>query len=365
MKFVKETTGQKRNLEIDIIRGIAMIFVLWGHSIQYCCVGYFDFFENFVFRFIYSFHMPLFIFISGYAFYWSCQKRYLRTILIKVIKGLGSSIIIWNTIQWIFSVILDLRKGNTLSIIGYVKWWISSLYGLWFLWSILIFSISVSLIYKKVNKLSIKLLLWFCVWITMVCLPDIIEPAKNCNIWLFPYFLSAFLFHEYQPKFEKYLNIQYLALPLFPIMLFFFHKRDYIYTSGINPFNSSYGVKIQIGIDLYRWMLGVVGSIFIITILLFIYSKTKSMKFWTLISNVGQNTLQIYVLQALILERIFSMIYAKITLTIDSNLLAKNMVLYNFVWTPLLTIILLVVFMVIISFMKKRLPKFSKFIFGR
>ena len=51
-----------------------MWLVIWRHSIQYCYAGEQAFFENPVFKFIYGFHMPLFMIISGYLFFGSCQK---------------------------------------------------------------------------------------------------------------------------------------------------------------------------------------------------------------------------------------------------------------------------------------------------
>ena len=51
---------------INVARGLAIFLMLWGHCIQCCCLGDFDFYENDVFRVIYSFHMPLFMLISGY-----------------------------------------------------------------------------------------------------------------------------------------------------------------------------------------------------------------------------------------------------------------------------------------------------------
>lgn len=56
---------KKRDYNIDMVKAIAVILVVLGHIIQYICVrdGYW---ENHVFRYIYSFHMPLFMFISGY-----------------------------------------------------------------------------------------------------------------------------------------------------------------------------------------------------------------------------------------------------------------------------------------------------------
>lgn len=56
----------KRNELLDILKGFAIILVVLGHSVQYL-LGNNN--ENWLFSFIYSFHMPLFMFISGYVCY--------------------------------------------------------------------------------------------------------------------------------------------------------------------------------------------------------------------------------------------------------------------------------------------------------
>lgn len=47
---------------IDRLKGIAIFLVVLGHVI-----GYNDCRDSFLWQFIYSFHMPLFMFISGYV----------------------------------------------------------------------------------------------------------------------------------------------------------------------------------------------------------------------------------------------------------------------------------------------------------
>lgn len=56
----------ERNEKLDNLKGIAIFLVVWGHSLQYLNNGEFDFFENSLFQVIYSFHMPLFMVISGF-----------------------------------------------------------------------------------------------------------------------------------------------------------------------------------------------------------------------------------------------------------------------------------------------------------
>lgn len=54
----------------DIIKGFTILLVIIGHSIQYHNgETYYEqglYWANPIFKFIYSFHMPLFMLISGY-----------------------------------------------------------------------------------------------------------------------------------------------------------------------------------------------------------------------------------------------------------------------------------------------------------
>lgn len=56
----------KREKYIDIAKGIAIISVVSGHILIYNIYGFNDVWnESPLVKFIYSFHMPLFIFLSG------------------------------------------------------------------------------------------------------------------------------------------------------------------------------------------------------------------------------------------------------------------------------------------------------------
>ena len=54
---------KERISTLDAIRGLAIFLVVLGHSVQFNVP---DPFNNPVFKIIYSFHMPLFISVSGY-----------------------------------------------------------------------------------------------------------------------------------------------------------------------------------------------------------------------------------------------------------------------------------------------------------
>ena len=57
---------KERAILLDALRGFAIILVVLGHAIQSSFV---DYDNNPFFRIIYSFHMPLFMFLSGYVSY--------------------------------------------------------------------------------------------------------------------------------------------------------------------------------------------------------------------------------------------------------------------------------------------------------
>ena len=56
---------QERKKYIDILKGIGIFYVILGHVTH----------TSFLFRYIYSFHMPLFFFISGMLFVPSLYKE--------------------------------------------------------------------------------------------------------------------------------------------------------------------------------------------------------------------------------------------------------------------------------------------------
>ena len=63
----KRIVKNNRLLELDQAKGMAIFLVVYTHSIQYICRG--DGFDNIIYQCVYTFHMPLFMIISGYLFY--------------------------------------------------------------------------------------------------------------------------------------------------------------------------------------------------------------------------------------------------------------------------------------------------------
>lgn len=125
---------------IDYLKGYAILLVMLGHTIQ---SSYIDFDNNHVFRFIYSFHMPLFMFLSGYVISLpplnSLKKIFVRLIVPFIFWGL-------------FSYLLKLGEWNHNR--DFVFLFTHPDNGLWFLYILYLinFWYVISFIVFKINK---------------------------------------------------------------------------------------------------------------------------------------------------------------------------------------------------------------------
>ena len=88
---------------IDSLRGFAILLVVVGHLIQF---NYNAFLESKLFNIIYSFHMPLFFFISGCARALHIDKQiFLKSLFAKIFKRFYVLIvpsIVWSSIVPLF-----------------------------------------------------------------------------------------------------------------------------------------------------------------------------------------------------------------------------------------------------------------------
>lgn len=83
---------KKRDVSLDIAKGILIFLVVWGHSIQFG-FGYeygesYQCLDDYIFRAICSFHMPLFMAISGYLYYYSNRKSFKKVVTSRL-KSIG------------------------------------------------------------------------------------------------------------------------------------------------------------------------------------------------------------------------------------------------------------------------------------
>ena len=334
---------------INLMRGIAIFLMLWGHSIQYCCGQQFDFFENWAFKIIYTFHMPLFMVISGYLFFFSAQKRNFEELILYRTKSLLYPILMCSILNFILTTsVPSLIYGVYSDIIGS-----PSLMMLWFLWSVLSASFAVSIAVKITDNVIIQTILLI---IGILIVPYF--PCSTENIFMYPYFVLGYLYARNRMRINRFIYnlIGIISILSFLIMLFNYEKEHYIYTSGLFGGNT---LLDSIKIDFFRWGIGIFGSVAII----WICRHVKNLRICKCIEYMGKNSLAMYALSVSLLSYYLPLVSNKILEFmpwVDWN---KNIAVYNLLITPGIAIIYCFALSHIIKILKK--IKLYKIVFGR
>lgn len=298
----------KRDYRLDILKGVAAILVVLGHNIQLLGGSEYDFYSNYLFRFIYMFHMPLFMLISGYLFSFSVDKYSANKIVKNKVVSLLLPVLTWS---FLAKIILILLGKSSFSVVGFG---IDFMTSLWFLWAVFYVTIAALIIKKYLRN---NILFHLIILIILLLLPDILN--KELYAFMYPYFVIGFYSKNYITKIRK--EFIYILSVLFLIMFIFWSNDYYIYTTGISiikdPVNMIY-------INLYRWIAGFIGSIIVIYIISVLYSLYDKDKFEILI-KIGMNSLAIYILDVYISLYIFPNI--KIFIGMPETLFSVCMIL--------------------------------------
>lgn len=280
-----------RNRNIDILKGIAIFLVVFGHCIRYGNGAEYNeslsFFSNPLSNIIIAFHMPLFMLISGYLFAYSVEKWDLKGFICNRGQRLLLPIFAWSMLYYIIVEIDLVRRGEGLGAKQVVKGFFTTF---WFLWAVLLCSIIVYVIHNYLRDSII-------VYIMPVIIGLYTNDLNNRSLykWLYPYFVIGYLFakNKYNLS-EKKRKICLLALSiLFVIMLQFWNRNFYIYTIGYTCIGKD--VLNQLGKNVYRFLIGLVGSLVII-LAVKIGTKYIPQFLTTILEWLGKNSLGIYII---------------------------------------------------------------------
>lgn len=323
---------------IDALKGFAIFCVLWGHSLQHLRNGY-NFFDNQMFEFIYSFHMPLFFLISGF-FFRSSIKMNLKDFLLKKSVQLVLPCVVWALIYYINSfstAILNQDKPFLSNWLIELKNVLNPINWIWFLKELFISYFIIFVLLKLLKKEWLA----FLVSISFV----LIAPLCNKQRVLLPLFwLGIYMKDNYQflSKYAKQILI--ISGIFFAICLLFWNGNYTMYVIGfpklLNIKTLSFDFS-NMDISLFRLFIGICGSLFWFTLF---ETKYKKNIFFDYLSKIGANTLAIYVLQRLILEEWINRI-------IDFP--KMNIWAYNLIVTPMISLVILIICNFLIKIVKK------------
>lgn len=239
---------KQRELLWDVLKGMAIMMVVLGHSIQFCSGELVhdsgDYWDNRLLMFMYSFHMPLFMIICGYFCYRSIKKNKAKEFVLSKLNQLVLPVFTYFIVTLFVQGVPDASGFSLLS-----KLIIRFITSLWFLWGVFIFSL---LLYCANHyKINNWLLLTLCI-IVLIFTPDF--PATTAYVKsVFPAFMIGVFVREY-----KWYDYMLNKLPLttitsgivFGILLCFYNRDCYVYTTfcsavgGVNRHNNLYNIYI-------------------------------------------------------------------------------------------------------------------------
>lgn len=283
----------ERNVLLDVLKGFAIFLVVMGHAIQYNQV---DFDTNPLFRFIYSFHMPLFMFVSGFVSYKSFDGS--KTKLLKRFNALIIPFWVWFFISFLFYSLYRLT-GNSFVIYNFESGLLNGIIevlkspdnkSLWFLW-ILFLNYLVLFISMKFSK-RLEEVFMLAGLIVLYAINYIIG-FKYLGIgllcWYLPFYLMGYICNKHKTVIQKPLYwAGYISLILFPVLAFYWSRV------GITPLAELASGLQGLFSFLHRFATGITGIV--ASYVLFGWAVSHFPKKMVPLDKLGGITLEIYCL---------------------------------------------------------------------
>ena len=239
--------------------------------------------------------MPFFMLISGYLFFFSAQKRKTIELIEYKTKSLLYPILVCSLINLVLTdLIIAIFSYSPIASFT-VLLGRTPITSLWFLWSVLACSMAVAIAVKPVkNKILQSLIIVLGIGLVAIL------PCGKMNIYMYPYFVIGYLYAENEERLKSVRNIfSVFCCAIFVVMMFFFQKKHYIYTSGL--FGGENKVD-TLKIDFFRWAIGLFGSVTAIYVCRGVYKLINKAKICAGIELLGQNSLAVYALSVSLLS---------------------------------------------------------------
>lgn len=277
---------------LDFLKCFAIASVLLGHSVEQITGN--DFWDNPIWSFIYSYHMPLFMFLCGYFFSSSLklsfsdlvQKKFIQLWIPSLTAFALMFLFVWATKYNPCPELMDFS-------------WFGFFNAVWFLKSVFFCYL--------IGYLFIKLLHnpWLAAITSSVIV--LLFPIFNTdNVdYMLPMFWLGYLCKLHQAVIDKHhKTLLILSIVLFGLLLIKWSGRLTVYMVPIRTIDwSSMTIDWNnLGITLYRMAIGMAGSMFFFLLAPIVYKKIADWKITPVLNNIGRCTLGIYWLQTFLLE---------------------------------------------------------------
>ncbi|MGL4735825.1 MAG: acyltransferase family protein [Cellulosilyticaceae bacterium] len=283
----KNLPSISRNYLLDNLKGLLIFLVVFGHSLELIKEEHIVFSVFYIF--IYLFHMPAFVFISGY-FSKNVEKARQSAFTTFLVP-----FVIFNTL-WNLLAVLFTRDPSAFS-------FITPGWALWYLLSMFIWRIMLKDLVRVKYILPLSLVVGLCAGIFGEFDSQL---SMSRTLVFFPFFLTGYFMKE-----ERLFSLKkpHRVYAIFIISLSLAFSYGIAYTR-IFPIEFLYGsdsfqtstVPIWLGV-LSRCLLYIIGFSFIFGLI----NTTKTRP--TFFAKIGGNTLPVYILHTYLLVVIFVITY--------------------------------------------------------
>lgn len=204
---------------LDYIKGIGIALVVYGHVARGVVKAGLPFDQQLFEQLdaaIYSFHMPLFFFVSGVLFFASFARRGRAEFMLSKLQTVAYPYLLWSILQGVLEVVLSrwTNGGVSLSEVFALLWRPRAQF--WFLYVLFFVFLVASIVYSLRNKVQNRIVLalaillylsawspldlyatnmfgqWFVFFALGAALPSAIA-ALGERAWIFPIFAALFL----------------------------------------------------------------------------------------------------------------------------------------------------------------------------
>lgn len=282
----------KRIPYLDFLKFFAIASVLLGHSVEQTTGN--DFWDNPIWAFIYTYHMPLFMLLCGYFFGSS-----LKLSLGQLIKKKFTQLVVPSVSAWLVMYLFVHATGYNPCPELMDFSWFGFMNAVWFL-KCVFFCYLIGWIFIK---LLANVWLSALISIVLVHLSSLFN-TDNINFML-PMFWLGYLCHLYQPWIDRHRKFLCAGSILtFAMLLPFWSGRLTVYMVPIQIMD---WCNLQIDghnllITLYRMFIGIAGSMVFFLLSPWMYDRIKHFSITPLLNRIGKCTLGIYWVQTFLLE---------------------------------------------------------------
>lgn len=311
MTEINNHTIFRRNGYLDVVKFVAIFFVLWGHVIAQT-TELMNPNTDYIYQFIYTFHMPLFMGLCGFFFS-------------KSLCGFRNNISLFLHQRMVHRLISLIIPTASFGFIKFLLWGGGSLHtyltithNIWFLLDLAINTIILTfLLYFCRNKFSYdwKILLF---GIPFSAIPIIGYGGLGVSMYLS--FIVGFCLSEYfHIKYKKVANYFIPALIIYMLSFCLFNLLPY--PTGIFSINFK-RIPLQwlLAFDFLRVVLAISGCFMILIFTYRFYNYFLDSRIVEIAKYWGTRTLDIYLLNTIFIEAVGGPAYRKL---IDIGIVVK------------------------------------------